>query len=703
MEAPADPSAVTNAESTPRATGAVGNARRLLESLPDAVFVIDGEGILVDAGGAAERILGWAVEEWIGRSVFEVVHPDDLDMALVSLDSVGGKDVGSPIDIRIRTADGSWRYVEIVGASYLDDAEINGIVVVARDMTERRRFEVAANDGDLLSILVHNSAAITMLVDGDGSVRSVSGAFARLLGHDPELVVGRPLIHWVMEAQRTRVAAALVDACRRTGISTFEATLHHRDGARSLPLEFNVVNLLDDPVVHGLVITAYDISPLREARDSLEFLATHDPLTQLANRSLLVERLETALTHVPDRGILTVFFLDLDRFKPVNDLLGHEAGDHLLCEVAQRLEQVARGGDTVARLGGDEFVVVAEGVTSLATAQAISRRIETSIAEPYHLAAGSVSVFASVGFARSDESSTADSLLADADGAMYLVKAERRGEIRPQLLPVTERRALAEALAIALAEDQLRVHYQPVVDLTDQHIVGFEALVRWQRPDGKLLMPGDFLTVAEEAGLGLLLGRTVLEHACAQLHSWRARGADENLSIAVNMSSAQLGDAEFPSIVRQLLNTHGIPPSRICLEITERDALERVAGATGRTSSACLADLHALGIELAIDDFGTGYSSLTHLREFSVDVLKIDQSFVSGMCERTSDAGIVRAVIGLAQAMELGAIAEGVERPEQAAALRATGCTRAQGYLFGRPAPAETFDSAILPAHAIAR
>jgi diguanylate cyclase (GGDEF)-like protein/PAS domain S-box-containing protein len=696
---PAEVLSVATTQSLPR-TGSP-RAQRLLDSLPDAVFVIDGAGILVDASGAAERILGWTVEEWIGRNVLEVVHPDDLDMALVSLDSIGGKDVGSPIDIRIRTADGSWRYVEILGSSCLDDEEINGIVVVARDMTERRRFEVATNDGDLLSILVHNSAAITMLVDADGSVRSVSGAFARLLGHDPELVVGRPLIEWVAETQKNRVAAALVDASRRVGISTFEATLHHRDGVRSVPLEFNVVNLLDDPVVQGLVVTAYDISPLREAQDSLEFLATHDPLTQLANRSLLVERIETSLTHVAERGPVTIFFLDLDRFKPVNDLLGHEAGDHLLREVARRLELVARGDDTVARLGGDEFVIVAEGVTGLATAQAIARRIEMSLSEPYQLSAGTVQVFVSVGFSRSEEASTADSLLADADGAMYLVKAERRGEIRPQVLPVTERRAMAEALTVALAEDQLRVHYQPVVDLTDETIVGFEALVRWQRPDAGLVMPGDFLGVAEEAGLGLALGRIVLEQACAQLQSWRVRGVDDRLSIAVNMSAAQLGDAAFPGVVRDLLTKYGLPPERICLEITERDALERIAGGTGRTPSACLADLHAIGVELAIDDFGTGYSSLTHLREFAVDVLKIDQSFVSGMCERTSDAGIVRAVVGLAQAMDLGTIAEGVEQPEQAAALRDAGCVRAQGYLFRRPAAPETFDAVILPvAHA---
>jgi diguanylate cyclase (GGDEF)-like protein/PAS domain S-box-containing protein len=665
---------------------------RVLANLPDALFVVDGTGTLVDAWGAAERILGWSVDEWLGRSVLEVVHPDDLDMVLVSLESIGGKDVGSPIDIRLKTADGAWRYMEVVGSSCLDDPTIEGIVVVARDLTERHRFEVAGNNSDLLRLLVHNSAAITMLVERNGTVRSVSGAFARLLGHDPELVAGSLLTSWISDAQQKRVSAALEDACRRETISTFEATLTHRDGVRTVPLEFHVVNLLDDPVVEGLVVTAYDISPLREAQDSLEFLATHDPLTQLANRSLLIERIETALTRTAERGPLTVFFLDLDRFKPVNDLLGHEAGDHLLKEVAARLESVARGDDTVARLGGDEFVIVAEGVENLETVEAISQRIEASLSEPYRLSAGTAQVYASVGVARSVDDSTADSLLADADGAMYALKAERRGEIRPQLMPVTERRALAEALAVALSDDQIVVHYQPVVELRDERIVGFEALVRWERPGFGLLPPSEFISVADEAGLSFDLGFRVLEQACAQLREWRRQGADDDLSVAVNLSALQLVDPEFPACVATLLAAFGLPASRICLEVTEHDALERVVSRTGRSSTECLADLREIGVRLAIDDFGTGYSSLTHLREFAVDLLKIDRSFVSGMCESTADAGIVRAVVGLADAMDLDAIAEGVEHRDQAAALMAVGCTRAQGYLFGRPAPADTFD-----------
>jgi diguanylate cyclase (GGDEF)-like protein/PAS domain S-box-containing protein len=664
-------------------------AKRLLSSLPDPVFVLDASGALVFANDGVARALEWNVEDWIGRNALEVVHPDDLAMAMVSLESVGGKAVGSPIDIRLATATGGWRYFEIVGANLLDDPDIAGIVIVARDLTERRRFEVAANDYERFRVLVHNSAAITMLLDRRGNVVSVSGAFARLLGQDPEFAIGRPLLDYVVDAQQARVCAALLDATLRQGTTTFEATLHHRDNVRTVPLELSAVNLLDDPVVQGVVVTAYDITPLREAQDSLQYLASHDPLTDLANRTLLVERLDDALAHAPERGPVTVFFIDLDRFKPVNDLLGHEAGDRLLVSVAERLRTVARGDDTVARLGGDEFVVVAENVGNLATAQAIARRIEKALAEPVELGAGPTQVFASVGFARSDEKSSSESLLADADGAMYLVKAERRGEIRKTVVRVSERRALAEGLIAALRDGELRVYYQPVLNLGTNQFDGAEALVRWQHPDRGLLHPGDFIGVAEEAGLDVPLGRSVLEESCRQLAVWRADGLPDSFTMAVNMSAAQLADGAFPDVVRDILSETGVPAGSLCLEITERDALERGGRNSDQPVNASLAALREVGVQLAIDDFGTGYSSLTHLRQFPVDVLKVDRSFVNGLGSNRNDSSIVRAVVSLARAMDLTTIAEGVEREEQAHQLSAMGCDRAQGYLYGRAVPAD--------------
>jgi diguanylate cyclase (GGDEF)-like protein/PAS domain S-box-containing protein len=669
---------------------------RLFASLPDPVFVIDAAGTLVFASEAVPKALGWEIDEWLGRNALEVVHPDDLEMALVSLDSIGDKDVGSPIDIRLQTSDGSWRYFEMVGANLLDDPEIAGIVVAARDLTERRRFEVATNDSDRFRLLVQNSAAITMLLDGRGHITSVSGAFARILGHDPEFAIGEPLLRYVVDAQHARVSAAMLDASLTPGTTTFEATLHHRDGEQTIPLELSAVNLLDDPVVQGLVVTAYDITPLREAQDSLQYLASHDPLTDLANRSLLVERLDDALRRTPEDGPVTVFFIDLDRFKPVNDLLGHEAGDRLLVEVASRLRTVARGDDTVARIGGDEFVVVAERVGTPATAKAIAKRIEKALAAPVELGAGPAQVFASVGTARSDEKSTSESLLADADGAMYLVKAERRGDIRKTVVRVSERRALAEGLVTALAEDQLRVYYQPVISLNRGAIDGVEALVRWEHPERGLLHPGDFIAIAEEAGLDIPLGKVVLQQACEQLSRWRSGGVGDSFSVSVNMSAAQLADREFPDVVREILRDTDVPPSCICLEITERDALERVGRSSDLPANASLTALRDVGVKLAIDDFGTGYSSLTHLRRFPIDVLKVDRSFVNGLGTNRNDTSIVRAVVSLARAMDLTTVAEGVERLEQVDQLAAMGCDRIQGFLYGRAVPANELAERLL-------
>ena len=681
-------------------------AWRLLAALPDPVFVIDAQGVLLFASPAAERVLGWNLSDWVGRQALEAVHPDDLEMALVSLESVQGKEVGSPIDVRIATAGGGWRYLEIVGTRLpssggTDPDDGDTIVLVARDMTERRRFEVSHDDLERFRALVQNSAAITMLVEADGTVASVSGAFARVLGHDPELAVGKSLLDWVVPLQRARVGAAFADALNTPGTSNFDATLVHRDGERSVPLELCVVNLLDDPVVEGLVITAYDVTPLREAQASLQHMATHDALTGLANRTLLLERAEDAVVRARDGVPVTVFFIDLDRFKPINDLRGHEAGDQLLQEFGTRLRALARGDDVVARIGGDEFVIVAEGIERLGDAQAVARRIETVLAEPVTLGAGPAQVFASVGFARSDADSTAESLIAEADSAMYLVKAARRGEVRTAIVRVAERRALADGLTTALNDDQLVAFYQPVIELVTGHISGFEALVRWQHPERGLLHPGDFMSVAEEAGLDGALGAIVLDQACRQLRKWHDT-YDDQLTMAVNISSAQLADPELPAAIASAVKEYGLDPSTLCLEINEKSILEGPPRGTARPVAALLGALKEVGVRLAIDDFGTGYSSLTHIRRLPADVLKIDQSFVAGLGKDPGDTSVVQAVIGLAKAMGMMTIAEGVEEPEQARTLVTMGCRLAQGFLYSRAVPAdevgELFDRRRSPA-----
>ncbi|MBV8949454.1 MAG: EAL domain-containing protein [Actinobacteria bacterium] len=660
----------------------------VLEAMPDAVFVIDASGQLVFSTSAASRLLGWDVEGFAGRSVLDLVHPDDLAMALVSLESVQHKEVGDPLDIRIATAGGEWRYLQVVGAPLRGVDGLDGIIVSARDQTQRRKFEVAGDSDARFRSVVHHSPVITMLLDANGVVTSVSGAFARILGHDPELVVGTQLSQWAIPGHRHRLHRALTQATRAEGTRNVDATLRHRDGVRDVPLEFHFVNLLDDPVVAGVVVSAFDVTELREAQASLKHLATHDALTGLANRSLLLERIDDALARAGEGTPLTVLFIDLDRFKPVNDLLGHEAGDRLLMEVADRLRSVTRSSDMVGRLGGDEFVVVSEGVAGVDEAQAFARRLEAVVSQPVVLGAGPTEVFASVGFARSDPTSTGESLLAEADGAMYLIKAARRGELRRTVVRVIERRNLAEGLRHAIDNAELEVHYQPVVDLRTERVSGVEALVRWRHPEQGLLYPGDFLSVAEEAGLDPEIGTFVLGEACRQHRAWRRKRAGRELTVAVNVSANQLVDPTLPATVQRILTETGTPPHALCLEISERSILERATRGTTRPATASLDGLKRLGVRLAVDDFGTGYSSLSHVRRLPVDVLKIDQSFVAGLGRDSSDTSIVQAVIGLAQAMRLTSIAEGVERPEQARMLLELGCQHAQGYIYARAVPA---------------
>jgi diguanylate cyclase (GGDEF)-like protein/PAS domain S-box-containing protein len=313
------------------------------------------------------------------------------------------------------------------------------VVLVARDTTQRRRSEFSADEHERFRALVQNSTAITMLVDRHGLIASCSGAFARVLGHDPGTVIGTELPRWAVATQETRLDAAIADATRTAGTTTFDATLQHRDPTRTVTLEFSVVNLLDDPVVEGLVVTAFDVTPLRKEHASLTYLATHDPLTGLANRTLFVERLGEALGRAPSRGPVTLFFVDLDRFKRINDGIGHEAGDTVLKIVAERLDGVARATDVVARTGGDEFVILSERVADDDDARTIAERIETTLAQPITLGAGPTQVSASVGFARSTPNSTPDALLAQADGAMYVVKASPPGSSTTSCASTTSR------------------------------------------------------------------------------------------------------------------------------------------------------------------------------------------------------------------------------------------------------------------------
>jgi diguanylate cyclase (GGDEF)-like protein/PAS domain S-box-containing protein len=503
--------------------------------------------------------------------------------------------------------------------------------------------------------------------DADGTTRSASFAARQLLGVEPEALIGEPAMDHVVSDDAKLLADATWEALSG-GEPTVTFRVHRADGAvRWLETSLRAAD-------GSLVAVSRDVTERREAELELAHRALHDALTGLPNRALFRDRLSLALRRRMRRGTGTVavFFLDVDGFKAVNDSLGHDAGDKLLLELAGRLEAAVRPEDTVARLGGDEFTVLCEDVAGELEAVAIAQRIVDLFDEPFTATGSEVYVSTSVGVALSSGRAgvRAEALIHDADSAMY--RAKDRGKARFELYDATlrahagRRLELVTALRRAVQEDQLRLHFQPQIDLATGAVARYEALVRWEHPTHGLLVPDAFLPAAEETGLIVAVGTTVLREACRQ-------AAHGGVDVAVNLAARHLSHPDVIAHVTAALDAAALAAESLTLEIPER-ALTAETAETLRT-------LAGLGVRLALDDFGTGTSSLAHLRSGPVEVVKLDGTLVGG------DDGVLAAVVQLAHALGLETVAEGVETREQLGTLEALGCERAQGYLLGEPAP----------------
>jgi diguanylate cyclase (GGDEF)-like protein len=431
------------------------------------------------------------------------------------------------------------------------------------------------------------------------------------------------------------------------------------------------------------------LAEVRMAEEKIKDLAYHDSLTSLPNRLVFTDRLTLAVSQAQRQGsTLAVLFLDLDRFKVINDSLGHSLGDLLLQQVGARLTGCLRAGDTVARLGGDEFVLLLPGVQGAAEAERVALKVLETLRQPFHLEGRELFVTASMGISLfPNDGQDADALVRNADAAMYRAKEQGRDSHRlyaPLMNDqAVERLALENALRRALSNDELVLHYQPLVEITSGRIHGVEALLRWRHPEKGLLWPSDFLHVAEVTGLILPIGPWVLRTACAQARAWHEQGMS-GLRVAVNLSARQFQQGGLAEQVRRALGETNLPPSCLELEITETDAMQNTE-ATVRT----FGDLKALGVRISIDDFGIGYSSLGTLKRLPIDTLKIDRSFIRDITSDPDDAAIVTAVIAMAHTLELQVVAEGVDTEEQLAFLRGYGCDLLQGHLFGPAASAQ--------------
>ena len=562
----------------------------------------------------------------------------------------------------------------VLAAGLLGTVLVSALVLVSGLARRRdaRRVAALARSEERNRGLVDASPLAIVELDERGVARQWNRAAERILGW-PAAGTGHG-----------RFALPVGDVVGRLRAGDHSAEVdctHVRDDGSTVELALAVA-----AVSGGTVAVAADISSRKALESQLAHSALHDGLTGLPNRALLLDRLEVALARSGRSGSpVAVLFLDLDRFKVVNDSLGHAMGDRLLVEVADRLRRVARAGDTVARVGGDEFVVCCEGLAGDDGASAMAARMCAAVAEPLELDGVELFVTTSVGIAHAEDGQDAATLLRDADAALY--RAKERGKNRAEVFDddvratVAERMAIESALHRAVERGELRLHYQPVVDLDDGSVDGVEALLRWEHPERGLLGPGAFIPVAEETGLIVPIGEWVVREACR----WRASlPAEERVQVSVNLSARQLMAPDVVDTVARALADTATPPSGLCLEVTESVFVADMELARSR-----LSELRDLGVVLAIDDFGTGYSSLAYLRSFPLDVVKLDRGFVADLGTSTLDAEIVGAVVRMATALGLTVVAEGVEDEAQLAGLRAVGCTRAQGFLFARPLPAE--------------
>ncbi len=530
------------------------------------------------------------------------------------------------------------------------------------------------------------------LIDLGGHIALANESLAAMAGRDRARLRGRAFSNLFSGADGADVSEAIASLFRDVALTyDRELRLERPRGDEAWARVSLALVRQADGVPSYCVAYVLDVTGQKALETALSHQALHDRLTGLPNRALLHDRLAQALARLARHaGVVGLLFIDLDQFKVINDGLGHAAGDALLVAAAERLKHATRLGDAVTRFGGDEFVVICDELRSEADAMLVASRVQEAFRAPFEWEGNSFTVTLSMGIATATTGGVeAHSLVRDANVAMYRAKEEGRNRcvyfsdsLRAKAI---ERMQTVMALREAVERDELRLHYQPIVDLARGKIVGVEALVRWQHPERGLLAPDSFIPIAEETGLIVPIGTWVLQEACRQSQRWHERfPAYSALRMSINLSGGQIIHPGLVGLVAEALSTSSLDSSTVVLEVTES-----VLMADPTKAGGVLRLLKGLGLSLSVDDFGTGYSSLTYLKRFPIDIIKVDKSFVSGLGEDSEDSAIVAATVGLAGSLGLQAVAEGVETEGQMGLLVGLGCARAQGYFFSRPMPAD--------------
>jgi diguanylate cyclase (GGDEF)-like protein/PAS domain S-box-containing protein len=694
----------------------------VVDGLPDGVVVLDGAGRIVDVNGAAARILGQSLPVLTGRSItvvwpalpypFECAPPAGLqqqtvefkverevrtfNVSLAALAGTGPEPLGAVLTFhdvtRQRQVEADLRESE---ARYRDLFEESAVSLWEEDFSAvKQRLETLRRQGvtdfgayfDANPDFVAECAALVNIADVNRATLRLFGVAdkAELLGALDRVFI--PESYAAFREELLKVSA---------GQTQFEREAVHQ----TLSGERRIVHLIWSAVrgyeetLAKVIISLTDITERKRAEEKLVQAAFHDALTGLPNRALLLERLRRALERTRRRSeyAFAVLFLDFDRFKVVNDSLGHPVGDQLLIAAARRLVEGVRALDTVARLGGDEFVILLDEVPSTAHVTRVADRLQRELQQPFELNGRTVYTSTSIGIVLSAHAATQpDDILRDADAAMYRAKALGKARyefFHPEMQAQAVARLQLEAdLRLALERQELRVYYQPIVALHTRQVTGVEALLRWQHPNLGLLAPDAFLAIAEETDLIVPMGQWLLEEACHQVKRWHGLApAAPPLTLSVNLSTRQIAQPGLDRHVQAALAESGLPAASLRLEITERAMID-----DAQVASGVLARLKALGVQLEIDDFGTGYSALSYLDRLDLDALKIDRSFTRRLATQANSTALIRTILGLGTRLGLRVIAEGIETEAQCEQLKAFGCEHGQGFLFGRPmAPAD--------------
>jgi len=674
----------------------------LVEGLDAIVWECDANTLMFTfVSGEAERLLGYPIEEWTSTPQFwrSHVHPDDRERALETTLHAASLGLDHELEYRFIAADGRsvWLH-DVAKAERSADGrphQLRGIMV---DITERKHAEAAMRESEERFRTAFNAAGSGMALVGlDGRFLRVNDELVRLSGYSSSELLATSFIS-ITHPDDQAAGRSLIRRILTGGQRTFllDQRYVHKSGALVWVTVSASLICDDDGRPMYLIAQIQDITERKRAEDLLEHQALHDPLTGLPNRTLLLDRLRHAIGRAKrTNAAAAVLFLDLDRFKLVNDSLGHDAGDQLLVAVARRIQSVLRPQDTAARFGGDEFVIVCEDVLAPEDAEHIADRVAEALRTPFALPDGETFLTASIGIAISrSDGDTPESLMRDADAAMY--RAKERGKARYELFDevLRERAAgrlkLVNSLHRAQERGEFKMLYQPIVDLETNKFVAVEGLLRWQQ--GRALVPpAEFIPLAEETGLIVPIGAWALREACSQAEAWRiARPDAAPLTMSVNLSPRQLAVNDFAGTIAEVLEETGCSPSQLRLEIGENALMD-----DANSTLSVLESLRALGVAVYVDDFGTGYSSLSYLKQFKVDALKIDSSFIDRIGRDPEDTAIVAAIISMADALGLKTVAKGVESAQQVAELRRMGCDQAQGFYFAIPQEGESLGSVL--------